>query len=938
MINADSGLTALLLIMNAEILKSFLEESESCLPTMRAGIIAYERDSGRLAELQASRRLAHTIKDSALTLKQAEIVEIAEEIESHLKTLIRTRSILTEDQASDLLSKILILEFLLKDLNDKALADSGAANSNISRKTSDSSGAEEFEIDPEMLDVFAQEAEDLLRNICVNLAILEKTPDNYEALLEIRRSAHTLKGSAGIIGLKKLSGLAHRVEDLLDFLAENAVSGSRRIFILLQTSFDYLSALANNEETPQLNQNIEIIYRDFEEILAQIKNEKDASIIDLQKLQTGITDEMVRENPVVITEKPDTGITENAAANPANANRSVVRVSLGRLNDLFNLIGEMVITRSVFEQRINDFEQQISELRQTTRRLRASTDKLEIDLESGSGALSSQTSNSNFLFNTSSPGFDDLEFDRYTDLHQTTHELVEAASDTSAINSGLNNLSENFKLLFDNQRRLIEEMQENLLRLRMVSLNSLMPRLQRTIRVTAREEEKLAELIIENETLEIDAEILDVVVEPLLHLLRNAVAHGIETPDERRAAGKPEKGKITLRAFIEGTHVVFIVSDDGRGISASGLKEKAVRSGFISKSKADTLSDEESYSLVFLPGLSTARQINQVSGRGVGMNIVKTCVTRRHGTITIKSEAGVHTSFTIRLPVSLAVTRALLAEAADRTYALPLDLVKQVIEISPQEFAQARQKKVFQTGETLYSFCHFNQLLGLPASSSAAETSSAVLVLLLKAPEKSWALAVDRIIKTDEIIIKPLDALFKHINEFTGATILGDGSVVPVLDLVNLLEKRDQNKSEIRQTIGSDDDARNSPPKTLSILIVDDSPSVRMVNAGLIKKAGWQPLIAKDGIEALEILQESKRNLPDVILTDVEMPRMDGYDFLATLKKQPVLRHIPVIMITSRAGEKHRAKAFDLGADEYISKPYEDAELLDKIKTLTKFK
>ena len=483
MTTADSELNAFLLIMDAKNLKSFLEESENCLPTMRAGIIAYERDSVRLAELQTSRRLAHKIKESALTLKQSEITKSAEEIENHLKILIRTRSTLTEDQASDLLSKILVLEFYIKDLKDKIIANSNG--------NSDLNGAEEFEIDLEMMFVFAQEAEDLLRNIGANLTMLEKNPDNSEALLEIRRSAHTLKGSAGIVGSNKISALAHRVEDLLDFMAENEVSGSQRIFVLLQTSFDHLSALANNEVTTHLSQNIELIYQDFEEILAQLKNEKETSTIDLQAPQDEVDDLIVRQHPDVISEQSDDGISETAAAETINPNRSVVRVSLGRLNDLFNLIGEMMITRSVFEQRINDFEQQIAELQQTTRRLRTSTDKLEIDLESGSNVLSSQTSKSHFLFNNSSLDFDDLEFDRYTDLHQTTHELIEVASDTSAINSGLNNLSENFKLLFDNQRRLIEEMQENLLRLRMVSLNSLMPRLQRTVRVTARGRRKM---------------------------------------------------------------------------------------------------------------------------------------------------------------------------------------------------------------------------------------------------------------------------------------------------------------------------------------------------------------------------------------------------------------------------------------------------------------
>lgn len=936
--------------MNTEILKIFLEEAASCLPKMREGIIIYESDASKLAELQESRRMAHTIKGSALMLKLSEIGEIAREIESGLKTIIQEKSLLTENQANDFLSKILILESHLNDLEtgvaeNKQSAETTAKESynipgklEIPQETTipvfTQSETEDFEIDAEMLEIFALEAEDLLQNISLNLAVLKKSPGNPEALLEIRRSSHTLKGSAGIIGLKKLSALAHRVEDLLDFLSENNIEGDTRIFEFLQTAFDSLSSLAAGENSSQLNEKIESVYQDCDEILAKLKTHKEASIVIAKSPQIEIKKEDKAEIKVDRNESENSDIL---LAEAANSNRSVIRVSLERLNDLFNLASEMVITRSVFEQRLSELEQQISELHHTTRRLNASTDKLEINFETTTPSAGNRISNSSNIFQSLSTGFDELEFDRYTEFHQTTRELIEVASDTSAINSSFDYLLENLNVLFDDQRRLIEDIQGSLLRLRMISLSSLAPRLQRTVQVTAKGEAKNVEFVIENEQLEIDAEILDAVVDPLLHLLRNAVAHGIETPDTRLMLGKLKKGKITLRAFSEGTHVVFSVSDDGRGISVADLKAKAVLSGFISKNEAESMSDEDAYSLIFMPGISTAGEINQISGRGVGMNIVKTSVSRRNGTIEVKSEPQRGTTFTIRIPVSLAVTRALLVKTGTQTYALPLNLIQQITVVPKAEFQNAVQNKILTLNESSYSFISFNDLIGFPQSSTS--TDSATQILILKMLDTPCALVVDQVIKTEEIVVKPLGDLFKNVSQITGATVLGDGSVVPVLDLVYLLKNHSQKKSSAKTSSAESKIAtQNSQPKVLSVLIVDDSPSVRQVNSNLIKNAGWQTIIAKDGLDALEILQSAGNMLPDIILTDVEMPRMDGYELLATLKKQSNLKKIPVIMITSRAGDKHRRKAFDLGADEYLAKPYEDAVLLDKIKILTKDK
>ncbi len=358
------------------------------------------------------------------------------------------------------------------------------------------------------------------------------------------------------------------------------------------------------------------------------------------------------------------------------------------------------------------------------------------------------------------------------------------------------------------------------------------------------------------------------------------------------------------------------------------------------------MTEQEAFALVFHPGLTTADEISQVSGRGVGMNIVKTSVARQNGIISIDSEMHKGTTFTIRLPMALAVTRVLLVKAVEQIFAFPLKLVKHISrraavgslwsgagsQIPPAEDnRQTGENRNPKTIENESSIFHLNDLLGLPSAvSSDADTP----FLLLKTSGMPSGLIIDEIIKPEEIVIKPLGNPLQNLKGFLGASILGDGSVVPVLDLLYLLDYRNSNAdTPVSDQKLKTEKLKTQQQKPLHILIVDDSPSVRHLTSKTIKNAGWTATVAKDGLEALDILQDL-RDLPAVILTDVEMPRMNGYELLASLKKQEHLQAIPVVMITSRANDKHRQKAFDLGASEYLTKPFDDAKLIEKIKNL----
>lgn len=930
--------------MDSEFLQGFIEQAEGYLPTIRGGILICAQEGNAFGELNASLRQIVSLKDAAGIIGLDEITIICEKLEEQLEVLARLNEPITGEQSRALLDKLTEFEVLLakmkfsagdfpvevSDFIDESFEQLGLNEraEEVFEETEDEENFEEegFEIDDEMLEIFAMEADDLIRNINENLEILAENGDNREALLEIRRSAHTLKGSAGIVGLKKLSDVAHRVEDTLDYLTDNEVETNEKIFELLLTSTDCFAALASGENSEQLTKKIERLYACFDEIKKSFEEIEEISAVTETRVQNEIA-------PSLKTETAETPVA-------ANQNRSVVRVSLEKLDDLVKIVGGLVTSRAVFEQRLAELERQIGELRNSTRRLQSSTSKLETEFEAEMLQIPNpkfrvpgQMLNSSFVNQQTSVDFDALEFDHYTEFHQTTRELVETTGDSAAITAELDALRSNFEMLFDNQRRLIDEMQNKLLRLRMVSFGSLAVRLQRTVRVICEEEKKSAELFIEGENLEVDTQILDTLIDPMLHLLRNAVAHGIESPETRRLLGKDEIGKITLRVVSEGTHIIVTISDDGRGISASALKEKAVQKNFITTAQADQMSEIEAFELMFLPGLTTAEKLSQISGRGVGMNIVKTNVERQQGKISIESETHRGTTFTVRLPMALAVTRALLVKADKQIFAFPLNLVKHIGEISAGQLE--KDKSSFHYNNLNYAVSHLNELLNLPET--IIQKGETVPLLLLETLDKPYALIVDEIIKPEEIVIKPLGNLLKNLSQLLGAAILGDGSVAPVLDLIYLLknqpEKRAENQNSSLKIKDSETRAKKTESKTLNVLIVDDSPSVRHLTSNIIKNAGWTPIAAKDGLEALEFLQDA-RELPAIILTDVEMPRMDGYELLASLKRQEDLREIPVLMITSRAADKHRQKAFDLGASDYLIKPFDDAKLIEIIKNL----
>ncbi len=775
-----------------------------------------------------------------------------------------------------------------------------------------SSSAPREEVSPELAEVFALEAEEHLRSMSAALPALQQQPGNKDLVQELRRSAHTLKGAAAMVGFRDITQLAHRMEDLLDQLYEGGRAVSAETVRLLFASTDALEDMAAGRSNAG---RVAPLYAEYDQMLGRVGPA-----------------EARREGGVVVPELLATAVeAEEGAAAGTRAAGQYVRVPLERLDELVKLVGELVISRTAFEQRVSDLGRQMQELNPSIDRLRRVSYKLETQYEAsalGGGAV-------NRLAAFHGHGFDDLEFDRYTEFHLLSRELAETTTDIQTVTGESGHLIGDFDGYLNREARLSGEIEDKLMRLRMVPLSTVASRLHRTVRNTASQCGKQAVLVLEGEGTELDKVVLEEMADPLMHLLRNAVDHGLEAPAARQARGKRPQGTVTLRAFQEGNQIVVQVSDDGGGIDPAAVRATAVKRGLLSEADAAAMTQQEMFSLVFLPGFSTARRVSEVSGRGVGLDVVRSQVHKLKGTLALESEPGRGAAFTVRLPMTLALTRALLVKAHGETFAVPLDTVRQIVKAEDDTVELVGQEPVLRLAGKFYPIRYLGKVLGLKQPADEVRRPP---VLILNVGGQEVALAVDHLLGGREIVIKSLGSHLRRVRGVTGATLLGDGSVVLILNPGDLVTERgargaDRGARKPAPVSGAPSSEFRAPgsDEALTVLVVDDSPSVRRVVSNLIRGAGWQPLAAKDGLEALEVLHQAATP-PDLVLLDVEMPRMDGYELLSTLRAQEAYQGLPIVMVTSRAGEKHRQKALNLGATGYVVKPYQDDALLETVR------
>jgi chemosensory pili system protein ChpA (sensor histidine kinase/response regulator) len=874
--------------LDPEVLRGFLEEALGYLPGMRRCLSALRQSARDTAACEELHRLVHCVTGASRVIGMDALGEAAHAVETLLEPAAAGEIQMDESLLELVEAGVLRMERELEQA-PRPQAAPAIQEPNLDNIPSD------------LLSAFLQEADECLQLAGRQMRDLEQhTGDRKPMLREFRRGIHTIKGAAGMLGLETLASLAHRMEDLLDLLFEGRLEYSPDRHQLLAFTYDTLCDLVRQKGrvaglAPQVQELLSVY---------------DLAVNDLAEAPPE------PELPAEPAEPTPTPLAETESSESSR----VVRAPLERLDDLVRIVGELFVNRSAFERHLASYARGVEELSLSLQRIRRLT--AQFDAEHVSFAPSESGTVPRLQPTQFGAEFDALEFDRYTQLNLLSRELTETTNDLSTAGSQLQQLIGSFDGYVNMQGRLTSELQDKLVRLRMVPLSLLANRMHRTVRVASQKSGKPADLILTGLDAELDKSVVEQLAAPFDHLLRNAVDHGMESAEQRRAAGKPDTGVIRLTARQQGTQVVIELADDGAGLDPEKIRETAVRLGFLTEAEAAAATHEHLFALVFESGFSTAESVSELSGRGVGLDVVKSSVEALKGTVTLQSLPGRGTVCSVRIPTTLAITKVLFLEEQQETYAIPLAAVSQVARVDAAQIEAVGQKPVVRLGQTLIPLLRLSDSLHSPQTPSPVSGRQPLLVL--RAGQDEFALAVDRIVGAREVIVKPLSGVLRRSPAVAGATLLGDGSVVLILN-PEALSPAWQQARQARGHLAAR--AANAQQRPLNVLIVDDSLSVRRVVANLVRNNGWVPIQAKDGLEALEMLQGGA-NKPDVILMDIEMPRMDGFELTATLRSQPEFRGTPIVMLTSRAGDKHRSKAFSLGATHYLVKPYQDETLL----------
>ena len=589
-----------------------------------------------------------------------------------------------------------------------------------------------------------------------------------------------------------------------------------------------------------------------------------------------------------------------------------VRIRADLLDRLVNYAGEVAIYRARLEQQLAGFRAAMVEMEQTNTRLRDQLRRLDAETEAQIVARYQREQD------VADPAFDPLELDRFSSLQQLSRALGETSSDMISLQATLSEQTRQYETLLLQQSRVSSELQEGLMRTRMLPFDSLVPRLRRVVRQAASETGKHAQLKLEGAHGELDRNVLERMTAPLEHMLRNAVAHGLEMPDARRAANKAEEGTVRIAVRREGSEVVLEVGDDGSGINLSAIQQRALQRGLLAADAQP--SDSELRELIFQPGFSTAESVSRLAGRGVGMDVVASEIRQLGGSIDIDSREGCGTTFALRLPQTMAVTQAVFVRIGETTFAVPIASVRGVGRVNRDVLDQ--DDPVYSYGGEDYIIRDLGQLVGHPPA--RAEGQLQMPLLLIRAGDLRAAVSVDQVLGNREIVVKPLGPQVASVPGIFGATIMGDGSVVVILDVAPLVRRQTAHQRVVAKPVAVES-------RVPLVMVVDDSITMRKVSSRVLERHNYEVVTAKDGVDALERLEE---RLPDLMLLDIEMPRMDGYELATRMRADVRMRNIPIIMITSRTGEKHRQRAFEIGVERYLGKPYQEAELMRNVNEL----
>ncbi|WP_436917200.1 Hpt domain-containing protein [Acinetobacter schindleri] len=786
----------------------------------------------------------------------------------------------------------------------------------LTAESAESMLADEDDLQSIVEETFLEESQEILENAEKLLNQWFDQRSDRSLLLQLQRAAHSIKGGARMISNESIASIAYGLESAFEQFAVHHFN-SNAYDSLLQKTLKWLGQAIFDHD-----------YNGFEQIKAAL------DAIEFVDVTAQLPERLTKTESLEVTTgfefvqgdgtEPPNMMGEWAENTSSDSSNEMIRISAELVEKMIDLSGENAINRSRIEMDLGQLGNTLNEMELAIKRLADQLRRME-------GELESQIIAKHGSENSRYADFDPLEMDQYSSLNQLSKSLAESASDLVDFKTTLAEKIRDTEGLLLQQSRIQAEIQESLMRTRLVPFDRMLPRLQRIVRQTSTTLNRPAELIVQNTEGELDRTILERLVNPFEHMLRNAIDHGLEDTAERLALNKPEVGSIVLNISRQGTDVIISFSDDGKGIDAESIRAKAISLGLI---KAEQQVDqEELLQFIFHPGFSTAKAVTQISGRGVGLDVVQSEIKTLGGHVSVNSELGKGTTFTIRVPTTVAVSDALMVKAGDQQFAISLAQIDRIVRIAPATLETYFNSKddYFKIDGVNYKLRYLSEFVSNQPIPRLNNVAHSLPVLLIKGNGgQSIALLVDQLVGSRaQIVVKPIGQQFASVGVIAGATILGDGQVCLILDGQNIA-RQVQATQRIKQLSDQQDLSRRGNARRL-VMIVDDSVTVRKVTSRLLERQGYDIVTAKDGVDAIEQLENVR---PDLMLLDIEMPRMDGFEVTNLVRHHDIHRNLPIIMITSRTGEKHRERAFSLGVTHYMGKPFQEAELLANVQEL----
>ena len=805
------------------------------------------------------------------------------------------------------------------------------------------------EVPEEVLEFFVPEAEEHLQAVTECLLALEGNP-NADDINRLFRSMHTIKGSAAQVGLHRLSAVAHRVEDLIGRLRDGVLQPSAEIVDLFLQSVDILKQFLHRQWPSD----------------ADMAAAVDPLLTRIAELAPEEVEEEAAETPAAethvgsaqaATEAPAGSAAPRAAAVQALPQAKSVRISLEWLDRMMNAVGELVINRTRMLGRLSELQKLVEVLQFSKARLTGKVSEFQekhefskirptlvpgsqppqMDTFRGHVHLPAITSNDLLEFS-------DLEMDRYDDFNILSRSLTEISADVTEVLTQLEGFMGRVDADIDEFTKLAHHLQDEITAARMVPIGNLYTRLSRTVRDAAKASGKPVEVSLDGADTLLDNNIIQHVSDPLIHLVRNAVAHGIESAEARRSAGKPEKGRVAVRAYHRGNHIFIEVEDDGRGIDYEAVRHSVAESGAMSPVAATELSERELREFLFRPGFSTAPSTSELAGRGVGLDVVRSNVHALNGEIEVRSEPGNGACFTVKLPLTLIISQALFVRCGKSVFAFPLAVVEEIRRLRPSDIEDVGGKLLTRVRDVVTEVVRLDSRLALQP---LEPINGYFHMVIVKVAGRQVGVIVEEVLGKDEIVIKNLGDYLRRVKLFPGTTIAPDGSLILLIDLNRLVSGDAADRHALPASSpaarvfapGAEAVAAGSIPAEAVdpiandrvVVIADDSISVRKFVGRMLEKAGYRVKLASDGLEASEIVAQVGCHL---LITDLEMPRMNGYELMAHLRQDPATRRIPVLVVTSRAGAKHRDRAIKEGAMAFLTKPVQEDQLIATVESL----